>query len=60
MQKAAEDLRNEAKKKAEEKEQYINERVPILKTEGMNQGVYLLYMKYHSGTRSIWGSETCL
>ncbi|MEH0879440.1 troponin, partial [Enterococcus faecium] len=37
MQKAAEDLRNEAKAKAVEKEKYINEKVPPLKTEGMVQ-----------------------
>ena len=37
MQKAAEDLRNEAMQKAAEKEKYINDRVPILKTEGLGQ-----------------------
>lgn len=38
MQKAAEDLRSEAKAKAEEKERYINERVAPLKAEGLGQG----------------------
>ena len=41
MQKAAEDLRNEAKRKAEEKEKYINAQVPELNTTGMNQGTPL-------------------
>lgn len=39
MQKAAEDLRNEAKAKAEEKERYINERVGSLSTEGKSEGI---------------------
>ncbi|XP_063400969.1 trichohyalin-like isoform X5 [Mytilus trossulus] len=38
MQKAAEDLRNEAKAKAEEKERYINERVGHLNLEGKAEG----------------------
>jgi hypothetical protein len=38
MQKAAEDLRNEAKAKAEEKERYINERVGVLSLEGKAEG----------------------
>ncbi|CAC5408178.1 TNNI1 [Mytilus coruscus] len=38
MQKAAEDLRNEAKAKAEEKEKYINERVGPLSIEGKAEG----------------------
>ena len=38
MQKAAEDLRNEAKAKAEEKERFINERVTPLKLDGLGQG----------------------
>jgi hypothetical protein len=38
MQKAAEDLRNEAKAKAEEKERYINERVGVLNLEGKAEG----------------------
>ncbi|XP_071120885.1 trichohyalin-like isoform X4 [Mytilus edulis] len=38
MQKAAEDLRNEAKAKAEEKERYINERVGPLSLEGKAEG----------------------
>ena len=38
MQKAAEDLRNEAKAKAEEKERYINERVTPLKADGLGEG----------------------
>lgn len=38
MAKAAEDLRNEAKAKAEEKERYINERVPPCDTQGKGQG----------------------
>ncbi|ESP00797.1 hypothetical protein LOTGIDRAFT_200673 [Lottia gigantea] len=38
MQKAAEDLRNEAKKKAEEKEKHINDRVEPLKVDGLSQG----------------------
>ncbi|XP_052066859.1 trichohyalin-like isoform X3 [Mytilus californianus] len=38
MQKAAEDLRNEAKAKAEEKEKYINERVGHLSIEGKAEG----------------------
>lgn len=38
MQKAAEDLRNEAIKKAEEREKYINERVEAINTEGLRQG----------------------
>jgi hypothetical protein len=38
MAKAAEDLRNEAKAKAEEKERYINERVPPCDTAGKGQG----------------------
>ncbi|XP_005099501.2 troponin I [Aplysia californica] len=37
MQKAAEDLRNEAKAKAAEKEKYINDRVAPLKTDGLGQ-----------------------
>ncbi|CAG5120152.1 unnamed protein product [Candidula unifasciata] len=37
MQKAAEDLRNEAKQKAAEREKYINEKVPPVKTEGKGQ-----------------------
>lgn len=46
MQKAAEDLRNEAKAKAVEKEKYINEKVPPLKTEGMVQGMFFNLMSY--------------
>lgn len=38
MAKAAEDLRNEAKAKAEEKERYINERVPPCDTQGKDKG----------------------
>lgn len=38
MQKAAEDLRNEAKAKAAEKEKYINDRVAPLKTDGLDDG----------------------
>lgn len=38
MAKAAEDLRNEAKAKAEEKERYINERVPPCDTQGQDKG----------------------
>lgn len=38
MQKAAEDLKNEAKAKAEEKERYINERVEPLKADGLGEG----------------------
>ncbi|BFZ04253.1 hypothetical protein BsWGS_07292 [Bradybaena similaris] len=37
MQKAAEDLRNEAKQKAAEKEKYINDRVQIIRTDGKSQ-----------------------
>uniref|UniRef100_A0A0B6ZPT3 Troponin I n=1 Tax=Arion vulgaris TaxID=1028688 RepID=A0A0B6ZPT3_9EUPU len=37
MQKAAEDLRNEAKQKAAEKEKYINDRVLHIKTDGKTQ-----------------------
>ncbi|KAK6184529.1 hypothetical protein SNE40_006987 [Patella caerulea] len=37
MQKAAEDLRNEAKKRAEEKDTYINERVEPLSIDGLSQ-----------------------
>ncbi|XP_078333580.1 uncharacterized protein LOC111121184 isoform X5 [Crassostrea virginica] len=37
MAKAAEDLRNEAKAKAEEKERYINERVPPCDTQGQDK-----------------------
>ncbi|XP_062621308.1 uncharacterized protein LOC134282902 isoform X6 [Saccostrea cucullata] len=37
MAKAAEDLRNEAKAKAEEKERYINERVPPCDTAGKDK-----------------------
>merc|ERR1711934_194891 len=36
MQKAAEDLRNEAAARAAEKEKYINDRVAPLKTEGLD------------------------
>lgn len=45
MQKAAEDLRSEAKAKAEEKERYINDRVAPLKAEGLGQGnfVFLIH-----------------
>ena len=45
MQKAAEDLRNEALAKAQEKEQYINERVTPLQADGLGQGkqIYLDY-----------------
>ncbi|XP_064603851.1 trichohyalin-like isoform X12 [Liolophura sinensis] len=39
MQKAAEDLRNEAIKKAEEREKYINERVEAINTEGLRQAL---------------------
>ena len=38
MQKAAEDLRNEAKKKQEEKENYITERVKPVSTDGLGEG----------------------
>lgn len=38
MQEAAEDLRNEAKAKAEEKERYINKRVTPLNVSGIGQG----------------------
>lgn len=38
MAKAAEDLRNEAKAKAEEKERFINERVPPCDTQGKDKG----------------------
>lgn len=44
MQKAAEDLRNEAKAKAEEKERYINERVGPLSLEGKAEGTLLCCM----------------
>ncbi|BFZ15805.1 hypothetical protein BsWGS_18842 [Bradybaena similaris] len=37
MQKAAEDLRNEAKQKAAEKEKYINDKVGPIKTDGKGQ-----------------------
>lgn len=37
MEKAAEEMRAEAKKRAEEKERYINEHVPPLSTEGLDK-----------------------
>lgn len=38
MQKAAEDLKNEAKAKAEAKEKYINDLVPMFSTDGKDIG----------------------
>ncbi|XP_052678190.1 trichohyalin-like isoform X4 [Crassostrea angulata] len=45
MAKAAEDLRNEAKAKAEEKERYINERVPPCDTQGKDKAALIKLCK---------------
>lgn len=48
MQKAAEDLKNEAKRKAEERENFINSRVDPLTTDGLNEAQMLdLVKKLH-------------
>uniref|UniRef100_A0A8W8N7X9 Troponin I n=1 Tax=Magallana gigas TaxID=29159 RepID=A0A8W8N7X9_MAGGI len=45
MAKAAEDLRNEAKAKAEEKERFINERVPPCDTQGKDKAALIKLCK---------------
>uniref|UniRef100_A0A0L8H1Q7 Uncharacterized protein n=1 Tax=Octopus bimaculoides TaxID=37653 RepID=A0A0L8H1Q7_OCTBM len=54
MQKAAEDLKNEAKRKAEEKERFICERVEPLITEGLNEAqLQDLVKKLHAKTAEL-------
>ncbi|PVD33977.1 hypothetical protein C0Q70_05239 [Pomacea canaliculata] len=54
MQKAAEDLRSEAKAKAEEKERYINDRVAPLKAEGLGQAdLQKLVKELHSRVAAL-------